>query len=120
MRASSTACDSYPCHNGATCVADLYDSTKYSCYCATGYTGLGCEGYTGLGCEFYYALYVESDLLIQYVTWVLVRNAVLISMRKPISKAKGENMMFDTMLENKSMLALPFFRRGLNVESKAL
>ena len=44
VRQTSTSCDSTPCLNGGTCITDIYDFSKFSCYCASGFTGLSCEG----------------------------------------------------------------------------
>ena len=38
------ACANNPCLNGATCIADPDDASRYSCYCAAGFSGTTCEG----------------------------------------------------------------------------
>ena len=37
----SQPCDSNPCYNNATCLAN--GNTSYSCLCLTGYTGFDCS-----------------------------------------------------------------------------
>lgn len=37
-------CDSNPCQNGAQCVNDPSDISKYQCNCKDWFTGVNCEG----------------------------------------------------------------------------